>query len=131
MQRFKALLASKTDAGMNIAWQELGEADLMDGDVSVRVSHSTINYKDGLAITGKAPVMRRWPMIPGIDFAGVVVSSSNAEFRNGDAVILNGWGVGETHSCRSPPRSQPPRPWRSARRAIRPCCACWRWSGTA
>ena len=97
MQRFKALLASKTDAGTSIAWQELGEGDLMEGDVSVRVSHSTINYKDGLAITGKAPVIRRWPMIPGIDFAGVVVSSSNAEFKAGDAVILNGWGVGETH----------------------------------
>jgi acrylyl-CoA reductase (NADPH) len=97
MQRFKALLASKTDAGSSIAWQELGEGDLMEGDVTVRVSHSTINYKDGLALTGKAPVIRRWPMIPGIDFAGVVVSSSNAEFRAGDAVILNGWGVGETH----------------------------------
>ena len=64
MQRFKALLASKTDAGSTIAWQELGEADLMEGDVTVRVSHSTINYKDGLALTGKAPVIRRWPMIP-------------------------------------------------------------------
>ena len=68
-------------------------ADLMEGDVIVRVSHSTINYKDGLAITGKAPVIRRWPMIPGIDFAGKVVSSSHAEFRAGDEVILNGWGA--------------------------------------
>jgi acrylyl-CoA reductase (NADPH) len=97
MQRFRALLASKTDAGTSIAWQELGEGDLMEGDVCVRVSHSTINYKDGLALTGKAPVIRRWPMIPGIDFAGHVVSSSHAEFRDGDEVILNGWGVGETH----------------------------------
>ena len=97
MQRFRALLASKTDAGMSIAWKELGEGDLMDGDVTVRVSHSTINYKDGLAITGKAPVIRRWPMIPGIDFAGKVVSSTHAEFKAGDEVILNGWGVGETH----------------------------------
>ena len=72
MQRFKALLASKTEAGSTIAWQELGEADLMEGDVTVRVSHSTVNYKDGLAITGKAPVVRRWPMVPGIDFAGTV-----------------------------------------------------------
>ena len=69
----------------------------MEGDVLVRVSHSTVNYKDGLAITGKAPVIRRWPMIPGIDFAGIVVASSHAEFKAGDAVILNGWGVGETH----------------------------------
>jgi acrylyl-CoA reductase (NADPH) len=69
----------------------------MDGDVLVRVSHSTVNYKDGLAITGKAPVIRRWPMIPGIDFAGTVVSSSNPRFQGGEQVILNGWGVGETH----------------------------------
>src|SRR5262245_12951547 len=97
MQRFKGLLASKTDAGSSIAWQELGEAELMEGDVTVRVSHSTLNYKDGLAITGKAPVIRRWPMIPGIDFAGQVVSSGHADFKPGDGVILNGWGVGETH----------------------------------
>jgi acrylyl-CoA reductase (NADPH) len=97
MQRFKALLASKTDAGSTIAWQELGQADLMEGDVVVRVSHSTINYKDGLALAGKAPVIRRWPMIPGIDLAGKVVSSSHAEFKDGDEVILNGWGLGETH----------------------------------
>ena len=65
----------------------------MEGDVLVRVSHSTVNYKDGLAITGKAPVIRRWPMIPGIDFAGTVVSSDHPEFKAGDEVILNGWGV--------------------------------------
>jgi acrylyl-CoA reductase (NADPH) len=69
----------------------------MDGDVTVRVSHSTVNYKDGLAITGKAPVVRRFPMIPGVDLAGVVEASSHAEFRPGDEVILNGWGLGETH----------------------------------
>jgi acrylyl-CoA reductase (NADPH) len=97
MQRFKALVLSKADAGQSVAWQEMAEADLMPGDVLARVSHSTINYKDGLAITGKAPVVRRWPMIPGIDFAGTVVSSSHAEFKAGDEVILNGWGVGETH----------------------------------
>ena len=97
MQRFKALVLSKADAGQSVAWHEMGEADLMPGDVLVRVSHSTINYKDGLAITGKAPVVRRWPMIPGIDFAGTVVSSTHAEFKTGDEVILNGWGVGETH----------------------------------
>ena len=97
MQRFKALVLSKGDAGQSVAWQEMAEADLMPGDVLVRVSHSTINYKDGLAITGKAPVVRRWPMIPGIDFSGTVVSSTHAEFKAGDEVILNGWGVGETH----------------------------------
>src|SRR6476620_9731455 len=97
MQRFKALVASKGETGQSLAWQELAEGDLMEGDVLVRVSHSTVNYKDGLAITGKAPVVRRWPMIPGIDFAGTVVSSTHAEFKAGDEVILNGWGVGETH----------------------------------
>ncbi len=97
MDRFKALLASKTDKGQSIAWTELTPADLMDGDVTVRVSHTTINYKDGLALTGKAPIVRRWPLIPGIDFAGTVVESSHASFKAGDGVILNGWGVGETH----------------------------------
>jgi acrylyl-CoA reductase (NADPH) len=97
MQRFKALVASKGDKGPDVAWGELGDGDLMDGDVLVRVSHSTINYKDGLALTGKAPVIRRWPMIPGIDFAGTVLSSTHDGIKAGDAVILNGWGCGETH----------------------------------
>jgi len=97
MQRFKALVASQGQPRLQLAWQELGEADLMDGDVVVRVSHSTVNYKDGLALTGKAPVIRRWPMIPGIDFAGTVASSSHPNFTVGDRVILNGWGAGETH----------------------------------
>ena len=69
----------------------------MDGDVTIRVSHSTVNYKDGLAITGKAPVVRRFPMIPGIDLAGVVESSSHPDYKPGDSVVLNGWGLGETH----------------------------------
>lgn len=97
MQRFKALVASKGDNGPDVAWKELGDGDLMDGDVLVRVSHSTVNYKDGLALTGKAPVIRRWPMIPGIDFAGTVLSSTSDAFKTGDPVILNGWGCGETH----------------------------------
>jgi acrylyl-CoA reductase (NADPH) len=71
--------------------------ELMEGDVLVRVSHSTVNYKDGLAITGKLPVVRRWPLVPGIDFCGEVVSSDDPHFRPGDEVILNGWGVGEVH----------------------------------
>jgi acrylyl-CoA reductase (NADPH) len=77
--------------------KDFDEADLMDGDVTVRVSHSTLNYKDGLALTGKAPVVRRFPMIPGIDFAGTVEVSSHPDFKPGDAVVLNGWGTGETH----------------------------------
>lgn len=97
MQRFKALLATKTEAGPNIAFTELDETGLMDGDVVVRVTHTTINYKDGLALTGKAPIIRRWPLIPGIDFAGDVASSSHPDFKPGDGVILNGWGAGETH----------------------------------
>jgi acrylyl-CoA reductase (NADPH) len=75
----------------------LTEADLMEGDVTVRVSHSTVNYKDGLAVTGKLPVVRRWPMVPGVDFTGEVVASADPAFAPGDAVILNGWGVGEVH----------------------------------
>jgi acrylyl-CoA reductase (NADPH) len=97
MSPFNAFLLTKNDAGQSLAWTQLSESDLMDGDVTVRVSHSTINYKDGLALTGKSPVVRRWPMIPGIDFAGTVESSSHPEYKAGDAVILNGWGVGETH----------------------------------
>lgn len=97
MDKFHALLATKGDKGPNVAWTEIGEADLMPGDVDVRVSHSTINYKDGLALTGKAPVIRRWPMVPGIDFAGKVVRSGSPDFKPGDEVLLNGWGLGETH----------------------------------
>src|SRR5262245_43783589 len=97
MPDFKALLATKTQSGQSLAWQQLGVADLMEGDVTVAVSHTTINYKDGLALTGKAPVIRRWPMIPGIDLAGRVVRSTHAEFQPGDEVVLTGWGVGETH----------------------------------
>lgn len=95
--QFKALMLTRGPSGPHGDWQDLTEADLMPGDVLVRVSHSTINYKDGLAITGKAPVVRRWPMIPGIDLAGTVESSDNPAFKPGDNVILNGWGVGETH----------------------------------
>src|SRR5919206_602702 len=97
MGSFKAIVIDKTDAGQTVGLRDFDEADLMDGDVTVRVSHSTLNYKDGLALTGKAPVVRRFPMIPGIDFAGVVETSSDPEFKPGDAVVLNGWGLGETH----------------------------------
>mgnify|MGYP001263546114 CR=1 FL=1 len=97
MTRFKALLASKGNDGPAIGWTELGLEDLHDGDVVVRVTHSTINYKDGLALTGKAPIIRRWPLIPGIDLAGTVDSSTHPEFAPGDGVVLNGWGLGETH----------------------------------
>lgn len=97
MTTFKALIASKGEAGTSLAFGDFAEADLMEGDVTVRVTHSTVNYKDGLALTGRAPVIRRWPMIPGIDFAGRVEASDNSAFKPGDLVILNGWGTGETH----------------------------------
>jgi acrylyl-CoA reductase (NADPH) len=87
----------KAESGTRAALTDFDEANLMDGDVTVRVEYSTINYKDGLAITGKAPVVRRFPMIAGIDFAGTVESSTGAAWKPGDKVILNGWGCGETH----------------------------------
>ncbi len=96
MDDFKALVLSRGDGGVRASWQMLREGDLMDGDVTVRVSHSTLNYKDGLALTGRLPGMRL-PLIPGIDFAGTVVSSTHAEFAAGDEVILDGWGCGERH----------------------------------
>jgi acrylyl-CoA reductase (NADPH) len=97
MGAFKAIVVEKGEGGQSVGVREFDEKDLMEGDVTVRVTHSTVNYKDGLALTGKAPVVRRFPMIPGIDFAGVVESSSHPEFKPGDAVVLNGWGTGETH----------------------------------
>jgi acrylyl-CoA reductase (NADPH) len=96
MAKFKGIRIVK-EPTYSASYSEFDESELMDGDVTVRVSHSTVNFKDGLAITGKAPVVRRFPMIPGIDFAGVVESSSHAGFKPGDAVVLTGWGVGETH----------------------------------
>lgn len=97
MQSFKALLISKGDDGQTANWTELTPADLMEGDVIVRVTHSTLNYKDGLAVTGKAPIVRRWPMIPGIDLAGVVESSDSPDYKPGDEVVVNGWGLSEVH----------------------------------
>src|SRR4051812_10684351 len=94
---FKAIVIDKTESGQNVALTDFDEKDLMDGDVTVRVEGSTVNYKDGLAVTGKAPVVRRWPMIGGIDLAGTVETSSNPEWKPGDKVVLNGWGLGETH----------------------------------
>jgi acrylyl-CoA reductase (NADPH) len=94
---FPAIRIDKTEQGQRAALVDFADNELMDGDVTVRVEWSTVNYKDGLAITGKAPVVRRFPMIPGIDFAGIVESSTSPEWKPGDAVILNGWGMGETH----------------------------------
>jgi acrylyl-CoA reductase (NADPH) len=97
--RFKGIqLTRDENKVMSVNVTELGLDDLMEGDVVVEVEWTTVNYKDGLAITGKGPVVRRWPMVPGIDCAGTVVSSENARFKAGDKVILNGFGVGETHT---------------------------------
>ena len=97
MPTFKAIVVEKGEGGQKAGLADFDEANLMDGDVTVRVEWSTVNYKDGLALTGKAPVIRRFPMIPGIDFAGTVESSSHPQWKPGDRVILNGWGAGETH----------------------------------
>jgi acrylyl-CoA reductase (NADPH) len=94
---FKAIRIDKADKGTTAALTQFDEADLMDGDVTVRVEWSTLNYKDGLAVTGKAPVVRRFPMIAGIDFAGTVEQSSHPQWKAGDKVICTGWGMGETH----------------------------------
>ncbi|MDP4024400.1 MDR family oxidoreductase [Methylobacterium sp. NEAU 140] len=97
MGTFKAWVVEKTEGGQTLAFRDFDDADLMDGDVTVRVTHSTVNYKDGLAMTGRSPVVRRFPMIPGIDFSGVVETSDHPDYRPGDAVVHTGWGVGETH----------------------------------
>ncbi len=94
---FKGILIDKDEAGYRAAVRDIDESQLPDGDVTVRVQYSTLNYKDGLAITGKGPVVRKFPMVPGIDLVGTVESSSHPEWQAGDAVVLNGWGVGEGH----------------------------------
>jgi len=94
---FAAIQIDKTATGVSARLAEVDDAALPDGDVTVQISHSTLNYKDGLAITGKAPIARRFPMIPGIDFAGIVTASRHPRFSVGDAVLLNGFGVGEGH----------------------------------
>lgn len=94
---FQAIVIEKGDGGYGARVAELNESDLPEGNVTVRIDYSTINYKDGLAITGRAPVVRKFPMVPGIDFAGTVEESSHPAWKCGDRVVLNGWGVGETH----------------------------------
>lgn len=95
---FRAILVSRDDdKKQSVDFVDMREDELMEGDVTVAVEATTVNYKDGLAITGMAPVVRRWPMVPGIDLAGTVVFSNHPDWQNGDRVILNGWGVGETH----------------------------------
>ncbi|MBI5320829.1 MDR family oxidoreductase [Bradyrhizobium sp.] len=97
MGTFKAIRIDKAEKGTTATLAQFDEAELMEGDVTVRVEWSTLNYKDGLALTGKAPVVRRFPMIAGIDFAGTVEQSSHPNWKAGDKVVCNGWGMGETH----------------------------------
>ena len=112
MTTFDAFLLTKEEGQpQQLAWTSLTDADLMDGDVTVDVSHSTLNFKDGLALTGSSPVVRRWPMVPGIDFVGTVAESSHEAIAAGDAVILNGWGVGETHLGGYAQRARVPGGW--------------------
>ena len=143
---FKALLLEKSDAGFRAGVREVDEADLPEGDVLVRVDHSTINFKDGLAITNRSPVVRIWPMVAGIDGAGTVLESSHADWKPGDRVIHNGWGVGETRWGCLAERARlkgdwlvrlpgcvrvRARRWRSAPPDTPRCCACSPSSGTA
>ena len=112
MTTFNAFVLTKDDDGQqHVDWTSVDESDLMDGDVTVDVSHSTMNYKDGLALTGASPVVRRWPMIPGTDFVGTVSDSSHEGIVAGDAVVLNGWGVGETHLGGFAERARVPGQW--------------------
>ena len=97
MATFRAIRIDKAEKGTTVALTQFDEADLMEGDVTVAVEWSTVNYKDGLAVTGKALVVRRFPMIAGIDFAGTVEQSAHPLWKAGDKVICNGWGMGETH----------------------------------
>jgi acrylyl-CoA reductase (NADPH) len=94
---FNGILIDKDDTGYHVRLTAIDEAQLPEGDVTVRVSHSTLNYKDALAITNKGPIVRSFPMVPGVDLAGTVAQSSNPDFKPGDQVLLNGWGVGEGH----------------------------------
>lgn len=94
---FNGILINKDDSGYHVKLTAIDEAQLPAGDVTVRVSHSTLNYKDALAITNKGPIVRSFPMVPGVDLAGTVQDSSDPDFKPGDQVLLNGWGVGESH----------------------------------
>ena len=91
---FQGYQINKTEAGQTCELKQLSDDDLMEGDVTIRVEYSTLNYKDGLALTGKSPVVRKFPLTPGIDFSGTVISSDHDRFKTGDRVVLNGFGVG-------------------------------------
>jgi acrylyl-CoA reductase (NADPH) len=142
---FDAILIAKDGEQQVVRLTQVDESQLPEGDVEVAVAYSTLNYKDALAITGASPVVRSFPMVPGIDFAGVVTASTHADYKPGDRVILNGWGVGEKHWGGLSQRARVPgdwlvplpegfpcaRLWPSARRATRRCSASMRSNATA
>ena len=142
---FKALVLSKAGDEVTAAIEQVDEASLPEGDVTVAVEASTLNYKDGLIVRNKASLVRAFPHVPGVDFAGTVVESSHPEYRAGDAVILTGWGVGERHWggyatrarvkgtgwCQCRKGGPAARRWLSARRASPRCSRSWRWRTTA
>ncbi|WP_282244943.1 MDR family oxidoreductase [Stenotrophomonas sp. PS02300] len=109
--KFNALLASKDDGQVSTTLVSFDEADLHDGDVLVQVDYSTLNYKDSLAMTNRSPIIRSFPMIPGIDLAGTVVESSHAGFRAGERVVLNGYGLSQTHHGGLAQRARVPGQW--------------------
>ena len=129
---FKALVLTQ-DNGKTVATvRQLTDADLPEGDVLLAVAYSSLNYKDGLAITGKGKIVRQWPLVPGIDLAGTVLESASPDYAVGDKVVLTGWSVGEKYwggySQRQRVQSKwrvwtPARRWRSVRPALPPCCA--------
>ena len=137
---FRAMLVSKDGDQQSVVVTELAETDLMDGDVTVAVEQSTVNYKDGLAISGKAPIIRKFPLIPGIDLSGRVLRSEDPRFQPGDRVVANGFGLDETHhgatrsglvsrvtgSSSFPIIFRRPTPWRLVPPGSPPCFACWR-----
>ncbi len=143
---FKAIRIDKAEKGTTAALAQFDEAELMDGDVTVAVEWSTVNYKDGLAITGKSPVVRRFPMIAGVDFAGTVLESSHAGWKPGDKVVSTGWGLGENaprRLCREGARERRLAGALAGRHdhsrsdgdrhggLYRNAVGCWRWRSTA
>jgi acrylyl-CoA reductase (NADPH) len=109
--QFRAIRANRSDSGVTTELVMLDDSDLDVGDVTVRVDYSTINYKDGLAITNASPVIQRFPLIPGIDLAGTVEASDSAEFAAGDKVVLNGWGLSQTHDGGFAQKARVPADW--------------------
>ena len=94
---FKALLLTQENKQTRAALTDLDDSQLPEGEVTVRIEYSTLNYKDALAVTGRGAIVRTWPMVPGIDLAGTVEASSDPAWKSGDPVVVTGWGLGETH----------------------------------